>query len=165
MIFGLFKNAELSTVAEHLHSKTLAIKKVLEYGLKNRKFDKDPSLAEIVMYLDKNKINHQRYSTTMRQGIEIELGTEENFRMFDGLTMKVNIHPDDGDYTHFKKAEYKIITVGINDYHGFWLEYSTREKKIIVEARDIFKLLKMDIPGKALTKKAVALKKEIKKLI
>ena len=153
-IFDIFKGSdlnfkgvnvkEINIIATEIDNKVKKIIPILEELLK-----KNISKEKFQTELKNKKIDFHDEITWETQ---IILGDNKNFKLFNGLTMFVEIEKTDLDF--------RLQIVGVSDLNGFYLEYDIKNKVINAIAQDLNKLLKMNRPGKELTDRAIALSEE-----
>ena len=153
-IFDIFKGSDLNfkgvnvkevkIIATEIDNKVKKIIPILEELLK-----KNISKEKFQTELKNKKIDFHDEITWETQ---IILGDDKNFKLFNGLTMFVEIEKSDLDF--------RLQIVGVSDLNGFYLEYDIKNKVINAIAQDLNKLLKMNRPGKELTDRAIALSEE-----
>tara|TARA_R110000850_G_C9748766_1_gene445172 strand:+ start:118 stop:621 length:504 start_codon:yes stop_codon:yes gene_type:complete len=153
-IFDIFKGSdlnfkgvnvkEINIIATEIDNKVKKIIPILEELLK-----KNISKEKFQTELKNKKIDFHDEITWETQ---IILGDDKNFKLFNGLTMFVEIEKSDLDF--------RLQIVGVSDLNGFYLEYDIKNKVINAIAQDLNKLLKMNRPGKELTDRAIALSEE-----
>ena len=153
-IFDIFKGSdlnfkgvnvkEINVIATEIDNKVKKIIPILEELLK-----KNISKEKFQTELKNKKIDFHDEITWETQ---IILGDDKNFKLFNGLTMFVEIEKSDSDF--------RLQIVGVSDLNGFYLEYDIKNKVINAIAQDLNKLLKMNRPGRELTDRAIALSEE-----
>ena len=153
-IFDIFKGSDLNfkgvnvkevkIIATEIDDKVKKIIPILEELLK-----KNISKEKFQTELKNKKIDFHDEITWETQ---IILGDDKNFKLFNGLTMFVEIEKSDSDFT--------LSIVGVKDLHGFFFDYDSKYKILNVRAQDLNKLMKMNRPGQELTDKAITLSEE-----
>ena len=158
-IFDIFKGSDLNfkgvnvkevnIIATEIDNKVKKIIPILEELLK-----KHISKEKFQTELKNKKIDFHDEITWETQ---IILGDNKNFKLFNGLTMFVEIEKTDLDFT--------LQIVGVSDLNGFYLEYDSKNKVINARAQDLNKLMKINRPGKELTDRAITLSEEFNNFI